>query len=216
MFRKHLLLASTLALAVAVILLAASPALAQFRPQHLGGGYYGGGYHGGYGYYSGHYGSYYPHYGYYSGRYGYSPSYTHYGLGYYPGYYGYYRGYSPWYYRGYYYSPGYYAYSALPSTYQAFYPPASAAPAGGEQVVHFDIRVPDDAKIWFDDEKTTQTGPSREFVSPPLASGREYSYEVRAQWTENGREVTQSRRVAFRAGERVSIAFPEKTPEKVQ
>jgi uncharacterized protein (TIGR03000 family) len=207
MFRKHVLIATALALAAAVILLVAGPAMAQPRRGYYGG-YLHGGFYGGYahgGYYAPHYGGYYHHYGYYPGHYGY-----------YPRHYGYYWGYNPWYYPGYYYSPGYYAYGGLPSGYQAFYPSTVDAPAGVDQVVHFNIRMPADAKIWFGEEKTTQTGSSREFVTPPLAPGNEYTYEVRAQWTENGRNVTQSRRVSVRAGERVSITFPEKPPEMTE
>lgn len=212
MFRKHLLIASALPLAAAVVLLAAGPATAQHR------GYgYGGYSHGGYyshGYTPGHYG-YYGH--------GYYPSYSHYGLGYYPGYYSsYYGSYYPGYAPGHYlYAPSYYSDSATPGSYQAFYPPTGniaspATPTGVDRVVHFDIRVPADADIWFDGEKTTQTGSSREFVSPPLVPDHRYTYEIRARWKEGGRDVTQTRRLAVHAGERMSITFPEKAPEKAK
>lgn len=198
MFRKHLFIASALAGAAAVILLATGPGIAQ----HWGGYHHGGYRHGGY--YPGHYGGYYHHYGYY-------PRYSHYGLGYSPWHYGSYWAYHPWYY----YAPRS-VYGPVSSGYQAFYPGSAGAPAGVDQVVHFDIRVPANATIWFDGEKTTQTGSLREFVSPPLAPGRQYAYELRARWTEDGREVTQSRRITVRAGERVSITFPQKTPEKTK
>lgn len=207
MFHKHLLIRSALALAAAVVLLGAGPAMAQHRGY---GGYSYGGYYS-HGYYPGYYG-YYSH--------GYYPSYSRYGLGYYPRYYnsyygGYYSGYAPGYYL---YAPGY-TYSATPGSYQAFYPPtgsiaAPPTPTGVDRVVHFDIRVPADAEIWFDGAKTESVGPAREFVSPPLVPDHRYTYEVRARWKADGRDVTQTRRVAVHAGERVSITFPEQSSDK--
>jgi uncharacterized protein (TIGR03000 family) len=47
----------------------------------------------------------------------------------------------------------------------------------------------------------------RQFYSPPLAPGR-YSYEVRARWTENGREVNQTQQVQVTPGARVEVDFP--------
>jgi uncharacterized protein (TIGR03000 family) len=47
----------------------------------------------------------------------------------------------------------------------------------------------------------------RRFVSPLLKPGREYTYQVRARWMEDGREVVQSRRVTVSAGAEVSVDF---------
>jgi uncharacterized protein (TIGR03000 family) len=78
--------------------------------------------------------------------------------------------------------------------------------------VHIEVRVPADADIWFDDAKTTQTGTVRQFVSPPLTPGYDYTYEIRARWTEEGRRVSHTRRVSVHAGERVRVTFPEAMP----
>jgi uncharacterized protein (TIGR03000 family) len=75
--------------------------------------------------------------------------------------------------------------------------------------VQIDVRVPADAEIWFGDVKTTQTGTFRRFVSPPVTPRYEYTYEVRARWHQDGREVFHSHRITFHAGENVNIAFPE-------
>jgi uncharacterized protein (TIGR03000 family) len=83
----------------------------------------------------------------------------------------------------------------------------AVTPAPAEVPVRFDVQVPADAQVFFDGEKTNQTGEQRQFVSPPLAPGREYTYEVRAMWKEGGREVTESRRLSFRAGDRVRASF---------
>ena len=69
------------------------------------------------------------------------------------------------------------------------------------------IQVPVQAKIWFDNQPTVQTGTVREFVAPALTPGREYSYTVRAAWREGDREVARERAVFFRAGDPVNIDF---------
>jgi uncharacterized protein (TIGR03000 family) len=71
-----------------------------------------------------------------------------------------------------------------------------------------ELQVPADARVWFGGEETTQKGTLRQFVSPPLAPGRQYTYEVRASWKEGGREVTESRRLNLGAGNRLSASFP--------
>ena len=60
--------------------------------------------------------------------------------------------------------------------------------------------MPADAEVWFDGEKTKQTGALRQFVSPPLAPGRSYSYAVRVRWTKDGQPVEEERRISVRAG----------------
>jgi uncharacterized protein (TIGR03000 family) len=73
--------------------------------------------------------------------------------------------------------------------------------------VHFAIMVPADAEVWFDGAKTTQTGPDREFVSPPLRPGQSYSYDVRARWKDGGRDVDRTRHVTFYAGDELTLDF---------
>ena len=70
------------------------------------------------------------------------------------------------------------------------------------------ILVPAGARLWFDDAATTSTGAIRQFNSPPLTPGTRASYEVRARWTENGHEVTQTQRVEVTAGANVRVNFP--------
>jgi uncharacterized protein (TIGR03000 family) len=72
------------------------------------------------------------------------------------------------------------------------------------------VRVPADAAIWFQGAKTGQRGEERTFVSPPLEPGRAYTYEVRARWNQDGKEVEQTRQVRVRAGETVKVDFEAK------
>ncbi len=69
------------------------------------------------------------------------------------------------------------------------------------------VKVPAAAKVWFDDEATRSTGTDRVFHSPPLPRGRRFHYTLRASWTADGKPVTQSRKVYFRAGEQVTVDF---------
>lgn len=152
---------------------------------------------------------------YYGGSWGYGPGFSvgygpRYAYGYYPnaaygyGYYPYTYGLSP-------YSPSLYPYNgtsayyaAAPSSgYTSFYPAESGATDGNR--VRVNLRVPADAKVTFDGAATTQTGTERQFVSPPLTAGSTYSYEIVAQWEENGQPQERKERVRVQAGEVVNL-----------
>jgi len=75
--------------------------------------------------------------------------------------------------------------------------------------------VPADATVWLEGKETSQKGTDRLFVSPALAPGQDYIYDVHARWTENGREVDQTRSVRVRAGSKVKVDFLEATREVV-
>jgi uncharacterized protein (TIGR03000 family) len=91
------------------------------------------------------------------------------------------------------------------------YPSAAAiakAVAELDPTAHIAMRMPVSAEVWFDGEKKDSTGEFRVFRSPPLTPGHQYTYEVRARWNENGREVTQTQKVTVTAGGDVTIDFP--------
>ena len=67
-------------------------------------------------------------------------------------------------------------------------------------------------RIWFDGNKTTQTGNWREFVSPALLPGRAFTYEIRARWNEGGRPVDQTRHLTVRAGDHLMVSFLQPAP----
>jgi uncharacterized protein (TIGR03000 family) len=218
------------AAAMVVPLLAAEKSFAQFGFGRYrdGGGFgvsVGNPYYGGYGW---GYGGYAP-YGYSTGWYGpgyvYGSSYNwpsaYYRPGAYPGNY----------YAGSYYTPSYYGTSYAPGyTYspttlypsqmvasttgttgylggmtntQSFYPPN----VQDNRTAMVNVQVPPDAEIWFEGEKTSQTGASRLFRSPPLETGQNYSYDVKARWMENGKPIEQTRTARVRAGEMAQVNF---------
>jgi uncharacterized protein (TIGR03000 family) len=91
-------------------------------------------------------------------------------------------------------------------------PPPADLPKLDDNAVLIGVRVPENAEIWFDGEKTSQKGTLREFVTPPLDPGQKYTYEIKARWDENGREVTRLRKQEVYAGDRllVNMLAPEK------
>jgi uncharacterized protein (TIGR03000 family) len=104
-----------------------------------------------------------------------------------------------------------YGYAAFNSNAMGYY----GAPSLEDQVkergaVLVHMNVPADAQIWFNDTPTWITGPSRDFISPPVASGRDYWYQIRAIWKEGDRTLDQARTVNVHAGETVNLDFPER------
>jgi uncharacterized protein (TIGR03000 family) len=69
------------------------------------------------------------------------------------------------------------------------------------------LQVPANAEIWFDGAATRQTGTTREFISPPLKSGHDYSYQVRVRATNGDQSFDKTRRVDVRAGDRITLDF---------
>jgi uncharacterized protein (TIGR03000 family) len=82
---------------------------------------------------------------------------------------------------------------------------ATTAPA--DTKAHVRLIVPANADVWFDADNTSQTGGVREYVSPPLTPGKNYAYQVRVRWTEDGRPVDQTRKVTVRAGSMTTADF---------
>jgi uncharacterized protein (TIGR03000 family) len=77
--------------------------------------------------------------------------------------------------------------------------------------------LPEDASIWFQDEQTRQQGTLRNFTSPPLTPGKEYTQSVRVQWHEAGQWVSQVHNVTVRAGDMYCLdVVPTDSPTVLQ
>ena len=61
--------------------------------------------------------------------------------------------------------------------------------------------VPENAQVWFADKTTTSKGTLRTFTAAKLAAGYKYSYTVRVAWVEDGKLVSQTQNLAFKAGD---------------
>jgi uncharacterized protein (TIGR03000 family) len=71
------------------------------------------------------------------------------------------------------------------------------------------IEVPEDAKLYIDDQLMKTTSGKRSFNTPSLASGQTYYYIVRAEVVIDGKPYTESKRVLVRAGDEARASFPE-------
>ncbi len=229
----HLFLAALAVLALAAATADAAPGRGGSRGGYGGGsrggysgyrGGYGGGYRGGYGGYGG--------YGY--GGYG---GYRGYGYGLYPGLglgpglgYGLgsglgYGGYSYGSYPSVTYSTPAYVSPPIVTQFSSgtVIPSETVIPASGtaiqttsgytpdqaaqDNLAHVRVRVPANAEVWFEGEKTAQSGTLREFASPALKPGHNYVYTVRARWMEASGPVEQSREVNVQANATADVDF---------
>jgi len=73
------------------------------------------------------------------------------------------------------------------------------------------VKVPEDAKLTIQGDATKSTGPERRFITPPLREGVTYSYNLVATWKADGKDQTADKKVTFKAGQTVTVAF-DKTP----
>lgn len=106
---------------------------------------------------------------------------------------------------------------ARPSYYSEDYAGPATRANEPSKVAYIRVRVPANAQLWFnEDEKRTQKGATREFVTPALDPDRIYVYLVKARWIEQGGiEVQKTLRVRTIAGTRVTVNFvrpPEAQP----
>src|SRR5260370_21018979 len=68
------------------------------------------------------------------------------------------------------------------------------------------IDLPDDsARVRIDDQAVTSAGKTRYFVTPELNKGKEYPYAIKVQWTKNGKQVTEERKITVEAGNNADV-----------
>jgi uncharacterized protein (TIGR03000 family) len=88
-------------------------------------------------------------------------------------------------------------------------PPAEARRFYGQSqqnVARLDVRVPEEAKVYLQDQPMTLNGPVRRFVSPTLEPGRDYVYTIRIEVQRNGQTISETRQARVRAGQQVNVA----------
>lgn len=98
-------------------------------------------------------------------------------------------------------------------------PPPAAPQAGGQNApapdnaAHLQLQVPENAEVWFQGVRTTQTGRLREFNSAPLTPGMSYSYKISVRYTDaKGTPVNDTRDIQVRANDWFSIDFTQPPP----
>ncbi len=134
---------------------------------------------------------------------------------------------------------GYYG-AGYPITYNSFYGPSYSMPAFANQGTAFSgqenfgqqgnsteagqtranpdeatlvVDLPANARLTIDGQPTQLTSATRTFITPPLESGREYYYDLKAQLDRNGKTLTATKRVTIRPGQetRVHLDFAGQT-----
>jgi uncharacterized protein (TIGR03000 family) len=95
------------------------------------------------------------------------------------------------------------------STNQSFYPPDETAPGQGTPIMIQVVLPAADGQVWFNNAPTKQTGTVRYFATPPLASGKAYTYQIRATWMVNGQPVSQTRDITVEWGKPSVVNFQQ-------
>ena len=71
-----------------------------------------------------------------------------------------------------------------------------------------EVRLPrEDAVLFIDGVEAKGTGITRVLTTPPFATAQAFTYDLRAEWKQDGRTTTHSKRVTGRAGEKVVADF---------
>jgi uncharacterized protein (TIGR03000 family) len=85
--------------------------------------------------------------------------------------------------------------------------PATAPGPTADRTVRLTVQAPPDARVAVEGVPTAGSGAVRRFRSPPLEPGREYTYSLTAEWSENGRPVTRTQQVTVRVGQQALVNF---------
>ena len=72
------------------------------------------------------------------------------------------------------------------------------------------FKVPADAKLFVDGKETPGSGPERAFFTPPLERGKKFFYEVKVEYTADGKKkTTDVEKVIVEAGDNKVIELPK-------
>jgi len=91
-----------------------------------------------------------------------------------------------------------------PGMTQAMYTPSGGSP--NTAMIRVIVPTPD-AKVFFEDQPTRQTGTVRDFVSPPLEQGRSFQYTVKVQTQQGDHPADLTKTVDVRAGGQAVVDF---------
>jgi uncharacterized protein (TIGR03000 family) len=71
------------------------------------------------------------------------------------------------------------------------------------------VDLPADAKFYVDGRVMKSGSARRELDTPKLVPGEAYFYELRAEFTRDGKAIDRKQRVIVRAGEVTRVSFPD-------
>ena len=76
-----------------------------------------------------------------------------------------------------------------------------------------EIRLPDpDATIWVEGKEIASSGTVRQFHSPPLEASRQFTYTIKAEWHDNGKLVSDQRKVNVESNRQTVVDFTQPLP----
>jgi uncharacterized protein (TIGR03000 family) len=92
------------------------------------------------------------------------------------------------------------------SNYVSVSAPALTRNSGqGQAIVIVDL--PADAKLTINGWKSANTNSTRRFRSPPLESGKAYTYDLRAEVVRDGQTMVQTRQIVVFGGRETRVPF---------
>jgi uncharacterized protein (TIGR03000 family) len=208
MRKKRTAALAAVVLSLATLFLATTDAHAQRGRggygYRYGGGYYHGGYYRPYGYYGYGYRGFYPGIGIGIGIGGfYAPYYGSYAYPIAPGY-----AYNPY--------PATVIVNGSPQAPQLNQAPGAAQPAekpAPDGAGHLQLIVPENAEVFIDGSKISQSGAMREIVTPKLQPGTRYTYRISVRYADaSGKVVDETRAIRFQADDWFTIDFTRPAP----
>jgi uncharacterized protein (TIGR03000 family) len=77
------------------------------------------------------------------------------------------------------------------------------------------VTLPEDAKLTIDGRATKETSGTRLFITPPLETGWDYQYQLRAEIIRDGQRRALTQKVTIRPGEETRVNLTDFTSAQV-
>jgi len=106
---------------------------------------------------------------------------------------------------------GYSGVIAAPAIAPVITPAPAPMPLPGKKISAVDatakviVNLPADARLTVDGVATTSVSDRREFVSPELPAGQTFTYNLKAEYTQNGQPVVVTKAVEVKAGAEINV-----------
>ena len=84
-------------------------------------------------------------------------------------------------------------------------------------VAYLNVKVPEDAKVYLQDQLMTIPGTQRRFVTPAIRQGYQSNYTVKVEVVRNGQTITKTAQAAVSAGQEVDVvvSFDGQNPKEL-
>jgi len=87
-------------------------------------------------------------------------------------------------------------------------PPPSSGPGDASRATVI-VRLPADATLFAEGRRLNLSSDTRRFVSPPLPSNGDYTYNFRVEYARGGETISRTKSVSVRAGGQFSVEFDD-------